>query len=101
MQAGRGARLHHEDPTFLPARQRRCDHRTHHYATLIQTRHRIPETPLEKDQILIFQVPIPEQLRFIEPRETETRTMHALEEYGVMQVKLYEYIARYGHIATT
>ena len=48
-------------------------------ATLIQTRHRIPETPLVEDQILIYQVPIPEPLRFIEPRETETRTMHALE----------------------
>lgn len=70
-------------------------------ATLIQTRHRIPETPLTEDQIIIFQVPIPEPLRFIEPRETETRTMHALEEYGVMQVKLYEDIARFGHIATT
>ncbi|WP_016671179.1 alpha-D-ribose 1-methylphosphonate 5-phosphate C-P-lyase PhnJ, partial [Yersinia pestis] len=70
-------------------------------ATLIQTRHRIPETPLTEDQILIYQVPIPEPLRFIEPRETETRKMHALEEYGVMQVKLYEDIARYGHIATT
>ncbi|HFQ8152656.1 alpha-D-ribose 1-methylphosphonate 5-phosphate C-P-lyase PhnJ [Klebsiella aerogenes] len=70
-------------------------------ATLIQTRHRIPETPLVEDQILIYQVPIPEPLRFIEPRETETRTMHALEEYGVMQVKLYEDIARFGYIATT
>ena len=70
-------------------------------ATLIQTRHRIPETPLVEDQILIYQVPIPEPLRCIEPRETETRTMHALEEYGVMQVKLYEDIARFGHIATT
>lgn len=46
-------------------------------------------------------MPIPEPLRFIEPRETETRTMHALEEYGIMQVKLYEDIARFGHIATT
>ncbi len=36
-------------------------------ATLIQTRHRIPETPLTEDQILIYQVPIPEPLRFIEP----------------------------------
>lgn len=27
-------------------------------ATLIQTRHRIPETPLVEDQILIYQVPI-------------------------------------------
>lgn len=70
-------------------------------ATLIQTRHRIPETPLHEDQILVYQVPIPEPLRFIEPRETETRKMHALEEYGVMQVKLYEDIARFGHIATT
>ena len=70
-------------------------------ASIIQTRHRIPETPLSAGQILVFQVPIPEPLRFLEPRETETRTMHALEEYGVMHVKLYEDIARHGHIATT
>jgi alpha-D-ribose 1-methylphosphonate 5-phosphate C-P lyase len=69
-------------------------------ATLIQTRHRIPETALQAGQILVYQVPIPEPLRFIEPRETETRKMHALEEYGIMHVKLYEDIARYGHIAT-
>jgi alpha-D-ribose 1-methylphosphonate 5-phosphate C-P lyase len=70
-------------------------------ATLIQTRHRIPEAVLREDQILVFQVPIPEPLRFLEPRETETRKMHALEEYGLMHVKLYEDIARHGHIATT
>src|SRR5690606_34924231 len=51
-------------------------------------------------QILVYQVPIPEPLRWLEPRETETRRMHALAEYGVMQVKLYEDIARYGRIAT-
>ena len=70
-------------------------------ATVIQTRHRIPETPLRQDQILVYQVPIPEPLRFLEPRETETRTMHALEEYGLIHVKLYEDIAHHGHIATT
>ncbi|WP_169566293.1 alpha-D-ribose 1-methylphosphonate 5-phosphate C-P-lyase PhnJ [Sneathiella limimaris] len=70
-------------------------------ASIIQTRHRIPETPLKEDQILVYQVPIPEPLRFLEPRETETRKMHALEEYGLMHVKLYEDIARHGHIATT
>ena len=70
-------------------------------ATVIQTRHRIPETPLREDQILVYQVPIPEPLRFLEPRETETRTMHALEEYGLVHVKLYEDIARHGHIATS
>ena len=69
-------------------------------ATVIQTRHRIPETPLSADQILVYQVPIPEPLRFLEPRETETRKMHGLEEYGLMHVKLYEDIARHGEIAT-
>jgi alpha-D-ribose 1-methylphosphonate 5-phosphate C-P lyase len=70
-------------------------------ADVIQTRHRIPETPLNENQILVYQVPIPEPLRFLEPRETETRKLHALEEYGLMHVKLYEDIARHGHIATT
>lgn len=70
-------------------------------ATVIQTRHRIPETALTEGQTLVFQVPIPEPLRFLEPRETETRVMHALEEYGLMHVKLYEDIALHGHIATT
>ncbi|WP_112311597.1 alpha-D-ribose 1-methylphosphonate 5-phosphate C-P-lyase PhnJ [Pseudogemmobacter bohemicus] len=70
-------------------------------ATLIQTRHRIPETPLTEDQILVYQVPIPEPLRFLEPRETETRRMHALEEYGLMHVKLYEDIARHGEITNS
>ena len=70
-------------------------------ASIIQTRHRIPEKPLTEDQILVYQVPIPEPLRFLEPRETETRMMHALRDYGLMHVKLYEDIAKHGHIATT
>ena len=70
-------------------------------ASVIQTRHRIPEEPLCEGQILVYQVPIPEPLRFLEPRESETRKMHALEEYGLMHVKLYEDISRHGHIATS
>ena len=70
-------------------------------ATVIQTRHRIPETDLSEGQILVYQVPIPEPLRFLEPRETETRKMHSLEEYGLMHVRLYEDIARHGQIATS
>ena len=69
-------------------------------ATVIQTRHRIPEAALTEDQILVYQVPIPEPLRFLEPSEVETRKMHSLEEYGLMHVKLYEDIARHGEIAT-
>jgi len=70
-------------------------------ATIIQTRHRIPEETLREGQVIVYQVPIPEPLRFLEPRETETRKLHALAEYGLMHVKLYEDIARHGHIATT
>ncbi|MCB1954341.1 MAG: alpha-D-ribose 1-methylphosphonate 5-phosphate C-P-lyase PhnJ [Rhodocyclaceae bacterium] len=70
-------------------------------ATLIQTRHRIPETPLAAGQVIVFQVPIPEPLRWLEPRETETRSLHALADYGLMNVKLYEDIVRHGRIATT
>jgi alpha-D-ribose 1-methylphosphonate 5-phosphate C-P lyase len=70
-------------------------------ASLIQTRHRIPETPLSERQILVYQVPVPEPLQRLEPREVETRRMHGLAEYGLMHVKLYEDIARFGHIATT
>jgi len=70
-------------------------------ATLIQTRHRIPETPLSERQIVVYQVPVPEPLQRLEPREAETRRMHALGDYGLMHVKLYEDIARYGHVSTS
>lgn len=70
-------------------------------ATIIQTRHRIPERPLAKGQILVYQVPQPEPLRKLEPTEAETRKMHAWAEYGLMHVRLYEDISRFGHVATT
>jgi alpha-D-ribose 1-methylphosphonate 5-phosphate C-P lyase len=70
-------------------------------ASIIQTRHRIPEKPLSKGQIIVYQVPVPEPMQRLEPRETETRTLHGLAEYGLMHVKLYEDITRYGEISTT
>lgn len=69
-------------------------------ATIIQTRHRVPETPLRHGQIMVYQVPMPEPLRWLEARETETRKMHALADYGAMYVKLYEDIAHSGRITT-
>ena len=61
-------------------------------ATIIQTRHRVPETPLREGQILVFQVPIPEPLRMLEPRETETRIVdcHGLsvEDRGCLRVRV-------------
>ncbi|MDH2347771.1 alpha-D-ribose 1-methylphosphonate 5-phosphate C-P-lyase PhnJ [Bradyrhizobium sp. SSUT77] len=68
-------------------------------ATIIQTRHRIPETPLAEDQILVLQVPEPEPFRRLLPRETETRRLHGLADYGLMSLLLYENIARIGRIA--
>lgn len=67
-------------------------------ATIIQTRHRVPDTPLRAGQILVLQVPQPEPLRALEPREEETRRLHATADYGLMQVRLYEDIARLGEI---
>lgn len=68
-------------------------------ADIIQTRHRIPEELLTDDQIIVYQVPQPEPMRGLEPREVECRKIHALEEYGLMHLRLYENIAQYGRIA--
>lgn len=70
-------------------------------ASIIQTRHRIPEAALTEAQIIVYQVPMPEPLFRLEPRRRETITMHALAEYGLMNVKLYEDIAQLGAISKT
>ena len=68
-------------------------------ATLVQTRHRIPEKRLTKNQIIIFQVPFPEPLRTVEPSEAETRRMHAEADYSRMWLYLYEDIVKCGEIS--
>ena len=70
-------------------------------ATLIQTRHRIPEAPLTEAQILVYQVPQPEALYKLEARRSETLKLHACEEYGLVNVKLYEDIAHWGRVETS
>ncbi|SOE64056.1 alpha-D-ribose 1-methylphosphonate 5-phosphate C-P lyase [Burkholderia sp. D7] len=70
-------------------------------ASIVQTRHRIPETPLTEAQILVYQVPMPEPLYRLEPRVTESRKLHALADYGLINVKYYEDIVQHGSIATT
>ncbi len=67
-------------------------------ASVVQTRHRIPEEPMTDGQILVFQVPIPEPLRDVEPSERETRRMHAEADYSRMWLFLYEDIVRYSEI---
>lgn len=68
-------------------------------ATIIQTRHRIPEEAMTRDQILVLQVPFPEALRTVEPSERETRRMHGEADYSRMWLYLYEDIVKYGEIS--
>jgi alpha-D-ribose 1-methylphosphonate 5-phosphate C-P lyase len=70
-------------------------------ASIVQTRHRIPETPLTDKQIIVYQVPMPEPLYKLEPRTTECRKLHSLADYGLINVKYYEDIVQHGSIATT
>ena len=68
-------------------------------ATLIQTRHRIPEMPLRAGQVLVYQVPMPEPMFRLEPRVTETTLLHAFADYSLMYLQLYDQVTRYGRIA--
>jgi len=70
-------------------------------ATVIQTRHRIPEAPLAENQVLVYQVPQPEPLYRLEARRSETLKLHGCEEYGLVNVKLYEDLAHWGRVETT
>ncbi|MDN7245309.1 alpha-D-ribose 1-methylphosphonate 5-phosphate C-P-lyase PhnJ [Planococcus shenhongbingii] len=69
-------------------------------ADLIQSRHRIPEVPLTKDQILVLQVPMPEPLRPVEAREYMTKRMHSEDDYSGAWLMLFEQIMKYGKTAT-
>lgn len=65
-------------------------------ATLIQSRHRIPEEILDEDQVLVLQVPDPEPLRGVEFNISAARELHAYKDYGLIWLKLYEQMARFG-----
>lgn len=67
-------------------------------ATIIQSRHRLPERRLRSDQLMVYQVPLPEPLRTVERREAETRRMHGEGDYSRMWVALYEDIVRNGQV---
>ena len=67
-------------------------------ATLIQSRHRIPEKPLTEDQILVLQVPYPDPLVVVEPSEVRRKTMHGEADYSRLLVKLYEDVVHFDEI---
>ncbi len=69
-----------------------------HDATIVQTRHRIPETPLKEGQILVLQVPYPDPLTYVEPEEAKRVRMHGEADYARLYVKLYEDIVQFDEI---
>ena len=67
-------------------------------ASLVQTRHRIPEEVLADDQILVLQVPITDPLRRVDGSDDANRRRHAHGNYSKMWVALYENVVEYGEI---
>ncbi|MBV9258429.1 MAG: alpha-D-ribose 1-methylphosphonate 5-phosphate C-P-lyase PhnJ [Ktedonobacteraceae bacterium] len=65
-------------------------------ATVIQTRHRIPEEQMRADQILVLQVPMADPLRWVEPVLEHATEMHAEADYGRMWVYMYESVVHSG-----
>ncbi|MEY3925571.1 MAG: hypothetical protein RIQ63_922 [Actinomycetota bacterium] len=70
-------------------------------ATIVQSRHRIPEDGLDDKSILVLQVPVPEPLRGVERDMRELARMHAEADYSRMWVSLYEDKVRNGLITQT
>jgi len=67
-------------------------------ATLIQSRHRIPERQLTNAQVLVLQVPYPDPLVVVEPSESRRKIMHGEGDYSRLLTKLYEDIVRFDEI---
>jgi alpha-D-ribose 1-methylphosphonate 5-phosphate C-P lyase len=67
-------------------------------ATLVQTRHRVPESELEDRQILVLQVPYPDPLQGVESREAKRVLRHGEANYARLYVKLYEDIVNHDEI---
>ena len=70
-------------------------------ATVVQTRHRVPEEGLSAGDLLVYQVPVPEPLRTVEKSVAVCARMHAEGDYAAMWVSLYEDIVRNGMITRT
>lgn len=67
-------------------------------ASIVQTRHRVPEEWLGDGQTLVLQVPVPEPLRGVQKSVRECGRMHAENDYSMIWVSLYEDLVRNGLI---
>lgn len=65
-------------------------------ATIIQSRHRLPERALRADQLLILQVPFPDPLRRVVPDDVASLQRHGERDYTPAWLDLYDAHARLG-----
>ncbi len=68
-------------------------------ASVIQSRHRVPEAPLTEQQILVLQVPYPDCLVIVEPSEEKRKIMHGEGDYSRLLTKLYEDLVKFNEIS--
>lgn len=68
-------------------------------ATVIQTRHRVPDERLTDRQVLVLQVPNPEPLRAVERSVAQAALMHGEQDYSRMWLALYEDVVRRGEVS--
>lgn len=67
-------------------------------ASLIQSRHRVPEKRLTRRQVLVLQVPYPDPLVIVEASEARRKIMHGEGDYARLLTKLYEDIVKFDEI---
>ncbi|GAB3393195.1 hypothetical protein GCM10027568_21780 [Humibacter soli] len=65
-------------------------------ATIVQSRHRVPEEWMSNDTTLVLQVPQSEPLRVVEKSVFECKRRHSEADYAKMWVHLYERLALTG-----
>jgi alpha-D-ribose 1-methylphosphonate 5-phosphate C-P lyase len=65
-------------------------------ATIVQSRHRLPEIPLRPDQLLVLQLPNPEPLRRVVPDPAEAARRHAEGDHLPAWTELYDEEVRHG-----
>lgn len=64
-------------------------------ATILQSRHRIPEEIMREGQALVLQVPDPEPLRGVIADSSKAHQLHADADYGQIWLILHEQLVRY------
>ncbi|MFA5707486.1 alpha-D-ribose 1-methylphosphonate 5-phosphate C-P-lyase PhnJ [Mycolicibacterium sp.] len=81
----------------LISRSARCEATTvTAEATIVQSRHRIPEVELRADQLLVLQVPHPDPLHRVVPEEAAALQRHAGGDYTPAWLDLYDAQTRLG-----